>query len=66
MRFTKSLALLVLAVSVVIADDDAAAGGAADAEGRAKLLVSKQVVGTFRARFLKKNIFFHLFFLSFT
>ncbi len=45
MRFTKSCVFLLLwVVAVAVADDDAAAPSpAADADGRAKLLVSKQV-----------------------
>ena len=54
MRFTKSCVFLFLwVVAVAVADDDAAAPSpAADADGRAKLLVSKQV-GIFQ------NSFYH-------
>ena len=44
MRLVKSLGFLALfVVAVVKADDDAAAAPVADLDGRAKLLVSKQV-----------------------
>ena len=44
MRLVKSLGFLALfVVAVVWADDDAAAAPVADLDGRAKLLVSKQV-----------------------